>query len=312
MVSNGEKGFLYQPAKDKYLPVDVPNIRTAAEDLSAPLGELLWEQNPSLIMALSSDASAELTRGAGSLDRGPDVKIDATSYPSLQIQSPGSKMQVLIDPRTHLVRQLSLDIREHLISKGVPQVNQASETIDYTKSTPNVQVAEADFNWTPPANAALIKPIQQAADGDIESPAAGLVGKPAPPFTLTDMKGQQVKLADQKGHVVVLDFWATWCAPCVRELPLLDQISQQLSGQGLVLLAINQGEEKDVVQKFLDKEKLSLHVLLDEKGTINEQYLAEAIPETLVIDKKGIVSYVAGFGLDSEQKLRDAIKAAMK
>jgi peroxiredoxin len=207
---------------------------------------------------------------------------------------------------------VSIDLRDHLTAKGVPDVKQALVKINYTKSSPNVQLADATFNWSPPSDATLVKP--RALDDPSESePAAALVGKPAPLFTLKDMKDQNVSLAEQKGHVVVLDFWATWCGPCVQELPTLDKLSQNLAPRGVKFFALNQSESKELVQAFLGKHSLSLPVLLDDKTTAAQAYLVEGIPQTVVIDKTGRVAKVfVGFGPDSEQKLAQAINDAAK
>jgi peroxiredoxin/outer membrane lipoprotein-sorting protein len=312
LISNGEKGYIYVPGENKYRPIDPPTARTAAADLPPPLGDELQQQNPSLVLALSTNAASELSSGATALDREPDMKVNGISYQMLQIQSEGQMTQVLVDPQTHLIRQVSIDLRDHLVAKGVPQVKQAMVKIDYTKTSPNVPLADAMFTWSPPSDATLVKQ-QQADAGDPPSASAALVGKPAPLFTLKDLKDQDVALAAQKGHVVVLDIWATWCGPCVVELPTLDKMSQDLAASGVKFFAVNQAEPKDTVQNFLDKHKLSLPVLLDEKGTVSQQYQAQAIPQTVVIAKDGTVAKVfVGFGPDSEQKLREAINDALK
>jgi peroxiredoxin len=141
--------------------------------------------------------------------------------------------------------------------------------------------------------------------------ATSLEGKPAPDFTLTAIDGSTVSLADLKGSVAVLDFWATWCGPCVESLPHIDQIHADLSDKGLKVYAVNLQEQKAQVQKFLTSKKLTLPVLLDSDGATAKKYLANAIPETVIIGKDGIVQKVfVGFGGD--EPVRDAIDAAMK
>jgi peroxiredoxin/outer membrane lipoprotein-sorting protein len=312
MVANGEKGFIYVPGENKYRPIDALAARTAAADLPMPLGDELQQQNPSLVLALSTDAAKDLSAGATSLDRASDVKLDGINYQSLQIQSEGQMSQLLVDPQTHLIKQVSIDLRDHLTAKGVPDVKQALVKINYTKSSPNVQLADATFNWSPPSDATLVKP-RALDDPSAAEPSAALVGKPAPLFTLKDMKDQNVSLAEQKGHVVVLDFWATWCGPCVQELPTLDKLSQNLAPRGVKFFALNQSESKELVQAFLGKHSLSLPVLLDDKTTAAQAYLVEGIPQTVVINKTGRVAKVfVGFGPDSEQKLAQAINDAAK
>src|SRR5439155_9868447 len=116
-----------------------------------------------------------------------------------------------------------------------------------------------------------------------------------------------------KGNVVVLDFWATWCGPCVASLPHIDKLHQDFKEQGVKVLAINQGEDRELVQGFVNSKKLTLPVLLDTDSKVGESYKANAIPETVVIGKDGIVRKVfVGAGPDSESKIREVVQAAMK
>ena len=141
------------------------------------------------------------------MDRGDDVfdrrhKISGTRSCS---NLPDQKEQMLIDPQTHLLRQVSLDLRDHLISQGVPQVNKASVKIDYTKSVIDAPLPNASFAWTPPADASLFKPAAQSQDEE-QNPASALVGKPGAEFSDERFVGNDVQSPRLKGHVVVLDF----------------------------------------------------------------------------------------------------------
>jgi thiol-disulfide isomerase/thioredoxin len=316
LVSDGETLFVYKPDKKKYLSLDAPKSRGTSVDLPSAVSLGLNSQNPSLLLALCNDASVELLRDASTVDRAADVVVDGTSYQSLNLQMPGENQQVLIDPKTHLMRRITIDSREALASRGVPQVKVASVQIDYTKSAVNAPLQSTSFAWTPPADASVFKSADQMEDGEEAAPAAALIGKNAPDFTLKDMQGQDISLASMKGHVVILDFWATWCPPCRAELPLLDQLEKDFASQGLKIVAIDVHEPKDTIQKFLDKNPLSLIVLLDEQGTVTQkQYLNTDgnLPHTVVIGKDGKVKSASiGFGPSSEAKLRGAIQNALK
>lgn len=137
---------------------------------------------------------------------------------------------------------------------------------------------------------------------------AALEGQKAPDFSLKDLKGKTVKLSGLRGKPVLIDFWATWCPPCRKELPHIQKIHQDLKSKGLVVLGITNEASADV-SKFVAKQKMTFTVLLDPKNEASSRYKVEAIPRVLVVDKKGIV--VADLlGLHSEQDLRAAVKKA--
>lgn len=121
-------------------------------------------------------------------------------------------------------------------------------------------------------------------------PAGNYIGQPAPNFTLTDMQGQQVSLAQFRGQVVLLNFWATWCQPCRDEMPSMEGLYQQSRDQGLVLLAVNVEENGfAAVNSFLKRTPHSFPILLDPGADVQNLYQVFRFPETFLIDRNGIV-----------------------
>ena len=116
-----------------------------------------------------------------------------------------------------------------------------------------------------------------------------LPGDLAPGFTLSDLDGKPVSLASLKGHVVVLDFWATWCPPCVEELPTVAKVSAGYADQGVRFYAINVSDAPGEIRAFLDRQKLSLPVLLGGADSVDVplKYAADYIPLLVVIDADG-------------------------
>ena len=122
-----------------------------------------------------------------------------------------------------------------------------------------------------------------------------------------------VTLSELKGSVVILDFWATWCGPCVASLPHLNKIYTDLQKDGLKVYALNQREDKQKVADFITNKNLTIPVLLDKEGNVAKQYLVTGIPQTVVIGKDGIVKKVLiGTGPDSEEMLRKAVDGALR
>jgi len=105
-------------------------------------------------------------------------------------------------------------------------------------------------------------------------------------FTLSELSGKSWTLKEQRGKVVVLNFWATWCPPCRKEMPDLESLYQQFKDQGLVILAISD-EEAAKVKPFIAQQKVTYPILLDPGRTVNELFQIEGIPKTFVYDRNG-------------------------
>ncbi len=105
-------------------------------------------------------------------------------------------------------------------------------------------------------------------------------------FTLAELGGKTWTLKEQRGKVVVLNFWATWCPPCRKEMPDLETLYQQFKEQGLVILAISD-EDKGKVRPFIAQQKVTYPILLDPGRKVNELFQIEGIPKTFVYDRNG-------------------------
>jgi peroxiredoxin len=117
----------------------------------------------------------------------------------------------------------------------------------------------------------------------IETPAEPI---PAPDFILEDLSGRRVSLEDFKGKVVFLNFWATWCPPCVLEMPSMEKLHNEFANEGLVMLALNFRESRDQVKAFVEEHKLTFTVLLDPAGSVSELYQVWGLPVTTIINRR--------------------------
>jgi thiol-disulfide isomerase/thioredoxin len=113
--------------------------------------------------------------------------------------------------------------------------------------------------------------------------------RPAPPEPFTNGEGAPLSLADFRGRVVLLNFWATWCAPCVEEMPSLDRLQAKLGGRGLSVVALSQDRQgAEVVEPFYDRLGLShLEVYLDPRNRIGRAFEVRGLPTTILIDRQG-------------------------
>lgn len=118
------------------------------------------------------------------------------------------------------------------------------------------------------------------------------VGYLAPDFSLPSLGGQTVRLSDLRGKAVLLNFWATWCAPCRLEMPTMDKAYQEYKSRGLEILAVSlDAGSNSVVKNFMQELKLDFPVLLDPDMEVLRLYRMVGIPASFLIDKQGIVRH---------------------
>ncbi len=151
-------------------------------------------------------------------------------------------------------------------------------------------------------------PTSETGIGPLDS-RRPLKGEPAPDFALRDLGGNVVKLSDLRGKVVWLNFWATWCAPCKKELPDIQKLYDEMREDGLVVLAINKEESAEDAGSFMRSRDLSLPVLLDSDGAVYGQYRLQGLPDSFFIDREGNIAAIY-FGFLNEKKMRERLAEA--
>jgi len=142
----------------------------------------------------------------------------------------------------------------------------------------------------------------------------GAEGK-APDFALPNIDGKVIKLADllTRGPVVI-DFWATWCKPCIKGFPALQQIHDKYKEQGLTVVAISVDSPKSRsrVGPFIKSQKYTFEVLLDSEGKVAQKYNAVAIPRTVVVNPEGQIVYTSvGYRPTNEDKLDETVRSVL-
>ena len=122
------------------------------------------------------------------------------------------------------------------------------------------------------------------------------VGDLAPDFQLEDTKGNKVSLSDLRGKVVMVNLWATWCPPCIEEMPSMERLHEVMAGDDFVMLAINTEQNgRTVVPEFLEKTPYSFPILYDDEGVVQKLYGVYKFPESFIVGKDGkVVEKVIG------------------
>mgnify|MGYP000431930219 FL=1 len=115
-------------------------------------------------------------------------------------------------------------------------------------------------------------------------------GIPAPDFTFPGLDGKMVSLSDYRGKVVLVNIWATWCPPCVDEMPSMEKLYRKFKGENFEIIAVSIDEPgPKAVAPFMEKTGLTFPALIDSKGAIKPVYRITGIPESFIIDKQGIL-----------------------
>ena len=136
---------------------------------------------------------------------------------------------------------------------------------------------------------------------------------PSIEFELSNLKGIKEKLSDYKGQVVFLNFWATWCGPCRSEMPSMENVYNDLKDDGFVILAVDLGESRSIVQDFADEYGLTFPIFLDETNAVGSMYNAQSIPTTYLIGRDGnIIGRAVGARSWEEKDYMDLFREILK
>jgi peroxiredoxin len=143
--------------------------------------------------------------------------------------------------------------------------------------------------------------------------SSGLEGQQAPDFALKSSSGENLRLSEYRGDVVMINFWATWCGPCRQEMPLLDELYNRYQRVGFNLLGVNIDDDSSRAMKMVSELGVSFPVLFDARKEVSKLYEVNAMPVTVIVDREGNVRYVHhGYKPGYEEKYLDQIRSLLR
>lgn len=143
--------------------------------------------------------------------------------------------------------------------------------------------------------------------------AGGMEGQPAPDFALKSSTGENMRLSEYRGDVVMINFWATWCGPCRQEMPLLDELYSRYQRVGFNLLGVNIDDDSGRAMDMIEDLGVNFPVLFDARKEVSKLYDVEAMPVTVIVDRDGTVRYVHhGYKPGYEDMYLDQIRSLLR
>lgn len=135
----------------------------------------------------------------------------------------------------------------------------------------------------------------------------------APDFTLKSMAGDNLKLSEQAGTVVMVNFWASWCGPCRTEMPLLNDLYLKYKDLGFTIFGVNVEQDTALARSFINKQPVDFPILFDASNTVSKAYNVVAMPSTVLIDRDGNMRYLhQGYQAGDEKKYKNIVRKLLR
>ena len=201
------------------------------------------------------------------------------------------------------------NLRGHRLETAVAELVQTNlgKPADTSIETP-----EAGFQSQSIPATKLLKPDTTPEKEEVQKPQRAhpseWIGKPAPNFQVTDLKGETLSLEKYRGQVVLLDFWATWCGPCITEMPKIKKTYAQYKDQQFQIIGISLDTSREPLETYIEKEGLEWVQYWDESGEIRTLYGVWGIPSAFLIDGEGIIRKASLGGFDVETTVAELVK----
>ena len=143
--------------------------------------------------------------------------------------------------------------------------------------------------------------------------SGSLTGQTAPDFALKSSTGENLRLSEYRGDVVMINFWATWCGPCRQEMPLLDELHSRYERVGFSLLGVNIDDDAGKAMNMVSELGVTFPVLFDHRKEVSKMYEVDAMPTTVILDREGTVRHIHyGYKPGYEEKYLDQIRSLLR
>ena len=307
--SDGDKLFFLIPRDNKYTEQPAPETLSQIYDNSMSLDGIVEGGMAEAI--LSDDPFATLMEGVDKVDYQGIEEVEGVRCHKIKLSQEDVDRYVYLQAQGKLLPVFVKYDLGRLAAKNLAGNLEASEikaelTVKFGKWELDTDIPDETFKFKPPTDAKKVDAFGRSSDG--EHP---MVGKAAPDFELDLLDGGKVKLSDHKGKdIVILDFWATWCGPCRRALPVLINVAGEYADRGVVFYAVNLRESPELIKAFMKGNELEMTVALDQSGRVGGLYGVTGIPQTVVIGKKGKIEAIhSGFGGGTKAQLERELDA---
>jgi thiol-disulfide isomerase/thioredoxin len=245
------------------------------------------------VIFLLKDSVALIKKEYTSVDLGADETIDGRECHHLIFHHADMDADVYVGIKDSLVWKVRSNLtnfvkKQHAELQANANLSIIFEEI-HSEIESGVKIPASNFEFTPPEGA--VKTDNLFSQPEPQTKAS--IGKQAENFALSGLKeGSTIKLEDYKGKVVMIDFWATWCGPCRKELPILQKMYDQFKEKKFIFIAVNSMEQPQKVQDFITKAGYTFPVALDKEGAITQKYGVTAYPTLFLIDASGKIQNV--------------------
>ena len=317
LFSDGKNLVGYNEMWKQYTQKTAPEVLSTAVLQGQTAGAAEDALVPKMLKMLLSDAPLkEIMEGVEKVEEVGHEQLDGIPVTVVELTQragslPGSTgmpkpdaligLRLWIGSRDFLIRQMAyeVDLGKMADEKMPQQQREMMQGIKigyrfkHTAIETNPVFSDKDFAFTPPEGAKL---VEEFISPEVAEKMSGLLGKPAPDFVLQDLEGREVKLADFAGKVVILNFWATWCPHCIKEIPDFIQLYEAYKDKGLVIIGISQDQGGvELVKKFAAAHKVSYPLVMGDPPVSAAYGGISSIPTTFIIDRQGkLVDGVVG------------------
>jgi len=314
VVSDGKKMWMTVAGKNQYSEEESPaNLDQILVNSPA---QVVARQASILLVLFHSQAYDKLLDGVSNASYIGQDDIDGVKCDHVRLAMEGVDINLWSTAGDKpLLRRVKPDLSRRIKQAAEQQPEMKDATFDGSIDVKDWKidqpVAATQFAFSPTVGTEKVDSMEEVLAGD--QPAMKLKGLAAPEATFDLLGGGKTTLADHKGKdVVILDFWATWCGPCVEGLPVTAQVAREYAGKNVVLYAMNQQEEESLITPFLKQHNLDIKVGLDKDGSIGKAFRVEGIPQTIIVGKDGIIKAVhIGFSPNLKALLTHDIEKAL-